>query len=159
MRAEHMRCCIWLIGGTSESAQLARALSEQALPYVVTVTTAAATKLYPDDARVWVGLLNAQSAAQFIAQWQVRCILDASHPFASEISQLAMNCAESQSIDYLRYERPAVKSVVNPAVNESEDIEDTEVESGGASAISPQGFQGITELQDKGTVISVNSIP
>ncbi|MEO0646910.1 MAG: precorrin-6A/cobalt-precorrin-6A reductase [Cyanobacteria bacterium J06650_10] len=167
MRVRHMRCCIWLIGGTSESAQLARALSKQELPYVVTVTTAAAKRLYPDDAQVWVGLLNAQSAVQFIAQWQVRCILDASHPFACEISQLAMNCAESQSIDYLRYERPAVKSAVNsvvhpavnPSVNDSKDIEDTEADSGGASAISPQGFQGITELQDKGTVISVNSIP
>lgn len=99
---------IWLIGGTSESAQLAKLLSEQDLPYVVTVTTPEAKRLYLDYAQVQVGLLNAQSISQFVSQWNIKGILDASHPFACEISQLAIRCAQTHGIAYLRYERATV---------------------------------------------------
>ncbi len=90
---------IWLIGGTSESAALAGALAKAGIPYVVTVTTAAAQRLYSKTAQVWVGQLSAQSIDVFIQRWQVRCILDASHPFASEISRLAIATAERLSSD------------------------------------------------------------
>ncbi len=114
-----MAARVWLIGGTSESAALASALSSADVPYIVTVTTAAARRLYPQTAEVWVGQLSAQSVDAFIRRWQVRCILDASHPFASEISRLAIAIAERSFVDqrvdqrvdgreaiaYLRYER------------------------------------------------------
>ncbi len=110
-----MAARVWLIGGTSESAALAVALSSGGVPYVVTVTTAAARRLYLDTAEVWVGQLLAQSIDAFVQRWKVRCILDASHPFASEISRLAIATAErshinqtngeQEAIAYLRYER------------------------------------------------------
>ncbi|EDX86637.1 precorrin-6x reductase [Synechococcus sp. PCC 7335] len=104
---------VWLVGGTSESAALASALSELDVPYVVTVTTEAAKQLYLDTAKVWVGQLSAHSIDAFIERWQVRCILDASHPFALEISRLAIKATNqatdsSVAISYLRYERPEV---------------------------------------------------
>ncbi len=97
---------IWLIGGTSESAELAKALSAQKLNYIVTVTTATAAQLYPESGRVWVSKLLPTTLPAFIAQQQIRCILDASHPFASEISRLAI----AQNLPYLRYERPPISS-------------------------------------------------
>lgn len=80
---------------------------------MVTITTPEAKKLYADSLgadsrRVRVGALNPQSVSQFAAQWQVVGILDASHPFACEISQLAIDFAHTNSIAYLRYERPAI---------------------------------------------------
>ena len=101
---------IWLIGGTSESAELAKALSAQKLNYIVTVTTADAARLYPESRSVWVGKLLPTTLPAFIAQQQIRCILDASHPFASEISQLAI----AQNLPYLRYERPPISSASLP---------------------------------------------
>lgn len=103
---------IWLIGGTSESAELAKGLSAQKLDYIVTVTTAAAARLYPASARIWVGKLLPATLPTFIAQQQIRCVLDASHPFASEISRLAI----AQNLPYLRYERPSIsaESFPNP---------------------------------------------
>lgn len=40
-------------------------------------------------------------------QQRVQCILDASHPFACEISQQAIALSQKQAIAYIRYERPA----------------------------------------------------
>lgn len=100
---------VWLIGGTSESAELAIALSGQAIPYVVSVTTAAAKALYPPTAQVHVGKLTLAAMKSFARQQQIGCILDASHPFACEVSQQAIALAESLApIDYLRYERSDV---------------------------------------------------
>ncbi len=97
---------VWLIGGTSESAELAQGLSAQKIPYLVTVTTAAAARLYPASTRLWVGKLLPTTLPVFLEQQQICCILDASHPFASEISRLAI----AQTLPYLRYERPSLPS-------------------------------------------------
>lgn len=98
---------IWLIGGTSESAQLAAALSVQSIPYVVTVTTESAKRLYTRMTPVWVGKLTPESMLAFLDSWGVRGILDASHPFAIAISHQAIAAASAQSLPYLRYERAA----------------------------------------------------
>ena len=98
---------VWLIGGTRESADLARRLSAQEMPYIVTVTTPRAADLYSDTAQIWVGKLTAEAMEAFVRQQRVQCILDASHPFACEISQQAIALSQKQAIAYIRYERPA----------------------------------------------------
>ncbi|MEL6354361.1 MAG: cobalt-precorrin-6A reductase [Cyanobacteria bacterium J06627_28] len=101
-----MSPCIWLIGGTSESGAIAHHLSNQNCSYIVTVTTESAKQLYPDSAQVRVGPLDDKTVCAFITQWQVVGILDASHPFAAEISRLAIAQSKRSGIAYLRYERP-----------------------------------------------------
>ena len=98
----------WLIGGTSDSAAIAKQLSDLAISYVVTVVTPTARALYPDEARVEVGKLSPQMVQKFASRYQVSCIADASHPFASEISKCAIAFSQSSQIPYLRYERPTV---------------------------------------------------
>lgn len=98
------RAKVWLIGGTSESAELARALSTQNITYVVTVTTSSATRLYPEQSRIRIGAMSPKTMATFVTEQNIRCILDASHPFARQISQQAI----AFPIPYLRYERPAI---------------------------------------------------
>lgn len=103
---------IWLIGGTCESARLARMLSERALPYVVTVTTPAARSLYPPKAKVQVGKLTQEQLTQFLSAYNIQGILDASHPFACEISQLAIAQAQSSR---LSNSLPAHRAAHGPA--------------------------------------------
>lgn len=99
---------IWLIGGTQESAELARSLVQVQLACVVSITTESARSLYPigPELQLWVGRLDTQTLPAFLQAHQVTAILDASHPFAVEISQLAIAVAAQQGIPYLRYERP-----------------------------------------------------
>lgn len=105
---------LWLIGGTTESAALAEALVSFNLPCTVTVTTQAAEALYPETAmlRVRVGRLDAEKLEQFLHEQRIAAIVDASHPYAVEISKMAIRAATARQIPYLRFERPAVGACV-----------------------------------------------
>ncbi|UFP95482.1 cobalt-precorrin-6A reductase [Gloeobacter morelensis MG652769] len=96
---------IWLIGGTGESRSIAQALTGARVPWVATVTTARAAGLYTGlPGQVGVGPLNAETLGAFLAAHRPRAVVDASHPFAAQISRLAM----AAGLPYLRYERPSV---------------------------------------------------
>lgn len=103
---------VWLIGGTSESAVLARALISNGLPCSVSVTTASAEALYPKASRlrVRVGCLNSTGLDQFLQEELIRAVLDASHPHAVEISRMAIATALSRQIPYLRFERRVINT-------------------------------------------------
>lgn len=80
----------------------------------MTVTTEAARGLYPDSSYldIWVGRLQAAALPDFLQAHHIVAILDASHPFAVEISQSAIAIATQLQLPYLRFERPPV---VRPA--------------------------------------------
>lgn len=89
---------------------MAIALAAVNIPCTVTVTTSAARSLYPPSpiVRVWVGYLSAATLESFLYSEGIAAILDASHPYAVEISKLAIASSIEQNIPYLRYERPAL---------------------------------------------------
>jgi precorrin-6A/cobalt-precorrin-6A reductase len=100
---------IWLIGGTSESATLANAIASAQIPCIISVTTDSAKSLYPSEfslLKILVGKLDNHQISAFIQQQNIIAILDASHPYAVEISQLAIATSTEYHIPYLRYERP-----------------------------------------------------
>lgn len=113
---------VWLIGGTSESADLAQALWAQKIPYIVTVTTPSARNLYPPQAQVRVGALTPQAMATFAIEHDIHCILDASHPFATKVSQQAIALSQAAPIPfipfipYLRYERASLEAKLTEKV-------------------------------------------
>jgi len=105
--------CLWLIGGTQESRslveQILSALSDAISPpsLLVSVTTDTAKTLYPmsEQVKLWVGKLTAEQGDRFITTHRISAILDASHPFATEVSALAIAIGQRHSLPYLRYER------------------------------------------------------
>ena len=102
---------LWLIGGTSESVQLAEAIASVGFPCLVTVTTVDAKSLYPQtpSLQVQVGRLDGKQIEQLWQQQHITAIVDASHPYAVEISRNAIATAQCFQIPYLRFERPTVK--------------------------------------------------
>lgn len=98
---------IWVIGGTGESGALVRQLVTAGLACVVTVTTETARSLYPISllVQVEVGQLDLETIGAFMERHQIDCILDASHPFAIAVSQLAIEVAQQYQVPYLRFER------------------------------------------------------
>ena len=106
---------LWLIGGTTESAELAKAIASLSLPCTVTVTTQAAEALYPKTPtiQVWVGRLDASQVQQFLQEQRIAAVLDASHPYAVEISSMAIKAATDQKIPYLRFERLTIDTQTN----------------------------------------------
>ena len=107
---------IWLIGGTQESAALAASLAKAAIPFVVTVTTESASRMYQgtlaqsDDYQIHVGSIPQASMANWLNGHGIAGVLDASHPFATKVSQGAIAAASRTHRPYLRFERAVVTS-------------------------------------------------
>lgn len=106
---------LWLIGGTSEAVTLAETLVRLGVPCLVTVTTAAARRAYSKrlGLTVRVGALATDTLGDFIQAQRIGAILDASHPFAVEISQGAMAQAVDLKLPYWRYERPLSQDAIS----------------------------------------------
>lgn len=100
---------IWLIGGTSESKQIAQCLTSWGYSWLVTVATPLAAQLYTSlPGKVAAGRLTPTTIDRFLSTHSIRAIIDASHPFATQISQLAIQASQTHSLPYLRYERPSL---------------------------------------------------
>lgn len=108
---------LWLIGGTSDSVKIAKLLCEYNLPYLVSVTTIAAKNLYCHlpQFNCFVGKLQFNEIASFILEHKIQMVIDASHPYATNISKGAIASCENLKIPYIRYERPCFQ-VENSAI-------------------------------------------
>ncbi|MGB3615705.1 MAG: precorrin-6A reductase, partial [Elainellaceae cyanobacterium] len=60
--------------------------------------------------------------SRFIQREKIKAILDASHPYATEISALAIAAAKAHNLPYLRYERPPVKAASTVEVDSIDTI-------------------------------------
>lgn len=102
-----MQFRIWLVGGTTESVDLAIALVSCQLSCTVTVISRSAQDCYPElpGLQIHTGALSPNTIASFIQNHHIGVILDASHPYATEISNLAMSVATQFQLPYLRFER------------------------------------------------------
>ena len=101
---------VWLIGGTRDSAILVKAISAVTSELVTSVTTPEARQLYDSTDSVIVGKMNPESMLQFCRRDRIDRIIDASHPFAVEVSQNAIATAKLLNIPYLRYERTQINT-------------------------------------------------
>ena len=105
---------IWLIGGTSESANVAFSLvdilKEKDIICFITVTTEDAIKLYLKSSfiKVKVGKMTFEEMKLFCLEKGITNIIDSSHPFAIEVSRNAIAVSQLLNIPYLRYERPNI---------------------------------------------------
>ncbi len=95
---------VWLIGGTSESATIAQRLAVHDVSFVITVTTITAHSLY-DDAEVVIGRMDMARMRSFCCEHKIVTVIDASHPYAVEVSRQAIAVTAKLGIPYLRYER------------------------------------------------------
>jgi precorrin-6A/cobalt-precorrin-6A reductase len=103
---------IWLVGGTSESAKIAEVLTAERFPCIVTVTTSAARSLYLPSQylKIETEAIATSQMESFCQTEKIAAIVDASHPYATAVSQGAIATATQKQIPYLRYERPFIKT-------------------------------------------------
>lgn len=98
---------ILLLGGTTESLEVADILNENNISFVISVISAYGAALAAQHSKnVAQVTFTTENFASFCHEQQVDLILDATHPFARVISQLAIDEAQKLRIPYLRFERP-----------------------------------------------------
>lgn len=97
---------IWVVGGTSNATEICERLVVAGLPVVVSVTTDFGRQLSEfSGVEVVQGKLSLEGMEQLIQNHHVSLVVDASHPFAAEVSANAMLAAETIGVPYLRFER------------------------------------------------------
>ena len=112
-----MRVKVWLIGGTSESVAIASELVRKKISFVVSVTTQAARTLYGEDTQVEIGCMDRERMQSFCQREEIRAVIDASHPFAVEVSRQAIAISNKLNIPYLRYERNSERAASETPAN------------------------------------------
>ncbi len=101
---------IWVIGGTSDANQLVKALRNKGIDEVlVSTTTDYGNELArKNNFEVIQKALDEEGMQRVIGKYGVDLVIDASHPFAIEVSKNAIVASEKQSVKYCRYEREQI---------------------------------------------------
>ena len=101
---------VLLLSGTSEGPILARALLDAGYEVMATVTTEEGREHLFSQLQhtltVQVGGFTESTLRTFLAQGGADLVLDATHPFAVRITQLASTVCAALQTPYVRYERP-----------------------------------------------------
>lgn len=109
-RFEAPENAVWVFSGTSDGNALARQVAEQYGPVVVST----ASEYGGDIARqqcsgvtVWAGRQGVELRRQALRASHARAIVDATHPYAQQMSEQLIALGKELEIPYLRYERPS----------------------------------------------------
>lgn len=94
---------ILILGGTTEADKLASTLTDDFIVSLAGVTNTAPSRSY----RTRIGGFGGVDGLQkYIRSQNITALVDATHPFAAQISQNAHQAATATNIPYLRLERP-----------------------------------------------------
>lgn len=115
---------ILFLAGTSDARALASRLQAKGYNLLASVVTdSAAVSLQAEGIPYRVGRMNEEQMLELVDTQSVKCIVDASHPFAEEASKTAMNTSLCRNIPYIRYERPDV-SFEHPLITKVDSYEE-----------------------------------
>ena len=95
---------IMVLGGTGESREAAQLFVQNGYEVLYTSTTGIIAGL-PEQVVHAVGELDETSFKGLLQRYPVRCIVDATHPFATAIKTLAEQMAQAAGIPCIRFER------------------------------------------------------
>lgn len=100
---------ILLLGGTSETAPLASALVAEGWHTVVSTATDVSLSLPVNPfLERRTGRLDLVGMINLIKMQDIRLLLDATHPFATDAHTTAQAAAKAAEIQYLRWQRPGL---------------------------------------------------
>lgn len=96
--------------GTMEGETLIRLLLQHQYRVLATVTTDYGAKCLGqhDGVKVLEGKLTEASLKELLTREEIQAIVDVTHPYAANISTMAIECAKAFHIPYFRYERRGV---------------------------------------------------
>jgi precorrin-3B C17-methyltransferase len=102
---------VWVFSGTSDGNLLAGLIAKAGHRVIVSTASDYGRELAEASCpgvHVRAGRMGVEARRRELARTQARAIVDATHPFASEISQQLIGLSRELSIPYLRYERASV---------------------------------------------------
>ena len=117
---------IIVLAGSTEGRQMVSLLNEEGWANIACVVSAYGAELLQqyDSTDIYRGCLDKTGLIGLINNRGASLLLDATHPFASQISILAMEVADLCKIPYIRLERERAIIPDNPLVKRVESLEE-----------------------------------
>ncbi|GAB6137046.1 precorrin-6A reductase [Halanaerobaculum tunisiense] len=101
---------ILVLAGTKDSREIIKRLQQIDYPIIASVVTDYAHQLLSDvGAKVIKGKLGLKEMEQLIKEYGVEIIIDATHPFAQQVSYNALEVSSKLDKRYIRFERKEIK--------------------------------------------------
>ena len=102
---------IFLIAGTEDGRKLAKFLSDKNFEVTASVVSEYGKKILEQYEKIKINdkKLNSVELEKILRNENFKILVDASHPYAENISQNAIAACENSKIFYIRYERPEVE--------------------------------------------------
>ncbi len=108
---------ILLLGGTIDSREIARKLNEKNIDFITTIVSEYGKFLASKNSEnVVKEIMDKDRIISFIKENSVDLIIDATHPFAKNISENAIEASKECDIGYFRFERPDISFSKNNKV-------------------------------------------
>lgn len=101
---------VWVFSGTSDGNALACELAGQGMKVVVSTATEYGGKVASHgnpNVTVWAGRQGVEARRQALTGSRANALVDATHPYASVISEQLMGLSRELGIPYVRFERPS----------------------------------------------------
>ncbi len=103
---------IFIFAGTTEGRELSEKLSQSGYEITASVATEYGAKLLPKSEKITVlqGRLDSEQMVLLLSQKEYAFVIDATHPFATEVSKEIKKACGRTKIPYLRLARDTEKS-------------------------------------------------
>jgi precorrin-6A/cobalt-precorrin-6A reductase len=112
-----------VLAGTEDGRELADALKREGHEVLVSTLTAYGADLaQAKGLQVRSGAMDAQILTDLVESSGFAAIVDATHPYALKVKEMAKLVCEKQSIPYLRWQRSPLDLEVHPLIHWAEDI-------------------------------------
>lgn len=112
-----------VLAGTEDGRELAEALLERGHEVLVSTLTAYGADLAQGQGLpARFGAMDARSLSQLLQEEGFGAVVDATHPYAVQVKELARAVCAELSIPYLRWERRALDLPDHPLIHWAEDL-------------------------------------
>ncbi|KNY28006.1 precorrin-6A reductase [Pseudobacteroides cellulosolvens] len=109
---------VLVLAGTKDAGEIAVKLKSEDIEVIASVTTDYGRHLlsHIGGVCIHVGKLDKDGMIKLVREKEVMCIVDASHPYASQASENAIKASDECSIPYIRFERMEVGVCMDEAI-------------------------------------------
>jgi precorrin-6x reductase len=112
-----------VLAGTEDGRELAQALKERGHDILVSTLTAYGADLaLGQGLQARSGAMDAQTLTDLLKGGSFAALVDATHPYALKVKEMAKIVCETLALPYLRWERSALELEEHPLLHWAEDI-------------------------------------
>ncbi|MDY3250200.1 MAG: precorrin-6A reductase [Candidatus Choladocola sp.] len=125
------RTSVLVFGGTIEGRQVSDYLTEEKIHHTVCVATEYGEEVLKKQEYLTVhqGRMNTEQMCSFLKKGAFSAVVDATHPYAVEVSENVRRACETENVPYLRYLRPSVGVGADDDVKDSDPLQMVRVNS------------------------------